>query len=74
MLGTAFEPVLARRTVLGGRECDGFLRVGAKVLATNERRSSAPHWDDVPSRSDSRNNFENDDLNGHSRGWSNRFF
>lgn len=74
MLGTAFEPVLARCTVLGGRECDGFLRVGAKVLGTNEHRSSASRWGDVPSRSDSPNNFGNDDSNEHSRGSSNRFF
>lgn len=41
MLRAAFKPVLARGTVLGGRERDGFLRVGSKVLVNDERRSLA---------------------------------
>jgi hypothetical protein len=40
MLTGAFEPVVARGTVIGGRECDGFLQVRAKVLANDERRIS----------------------------------
>lgn len=41
MLGAAFKPVLARGTVLGGRERDGFLRVGSEILANNEHISLA---------------------------------